>query len=76
MEYSNDQEFLNAGRSISEEIRDSHKAIADIWQGIAGFSALKNCVTVYGSARFHDGHKYMNGKGYGKKSLLRTVLLL
>ena len=68
MEYSNDQEFLNAGRSISDEIRDSHKAMADLWQGITSFSSLNNCVTVYGSARFHEGHKYYElARAIGKK---------
>ena len=65
---SNDQQFLNAGRSIPDEIRDSHKTMADFWQGISAFSALKNCVTVYGSARFNDGHRYYEmARAMGKK---------
>jgi len=68
MKSSNDQQFLNAGRSIPDEIRDSHKAMADLWQGITGFSSLKNCVTVYGSARFHEGHRYYEmARAIGKK---------
>lgn len=55
---SNDQEYLSAGRSLTDEIRDSHKALADLWQGISLFANIKNCVTVYGSARFTDGHQY------------------
>ena len=58
MEKSNDQQFFNAGRSMADEIRDSHKTMSDLWQGITSFSQLRNCVTVYGSARFHEGHRY------------------
>jgi len=39
-------------------MRDSHKAQADLWQGISAFSDIKNCVTVYGSARFREGDTY------------------
>jgi uncharacterized protein (TIGR00730 family) len=49
---------LKTERSLSEEIRDSHKAVADLWQGITAFEKIKNCVTVYGSAGFKEGHKY------------------
>jgi uncharacterized protein (TIGR00730 family) len=55
---SNDQNYLSTDRSLTDEIRDSHKAIADLWQGISLFSTIKNCVTVYGSARFREDHKY------------------
>jgi len=55
---SNDQEYLNPGRSLTDEIRDSHKALADLWQGISLFANIKNCVTVYGSARFTEDHQY------------------
>src|SRR5215471_17662115 len=58
MKFSNDQNFLNPERSIADEIRDSHKAQADLWQGVSAFSEIKNCVTVYGSARFREGHVY------------------
>ena len=47
---SNDQQYLSVGRTMSDEIRDSHKTLADLWQGISLFSTIKNCVTVYGSA--------------------------
>jgi uncharacterized protein (TIGR00730 family) len=50
MHLSNNQNFLNDQRTISDEIRDSHKVQADLWQGISAFSTIKNCVTVYGSA--------------------------
>jgi hypothetical protein len=55
---SNDQQFLSRGRSMSDEMRDSHKALADLWQGISLFSNIKDCVTVYGSARFKEDHPY------------------
>jgi uncharacterized protein (TIGR00730 family) len=55
---SNDQNYLSADRSLTDEIRDSHKTLADLWQGIGLFSAIKNCVTVYGSARFKEEHRY------------------
>jgi hypothetical protein len=55
---SNDQQFLSRGRSMSDEMRDSHKALADLWQGISLFSHIKDCVTVYGSARFKEDHAY------------------
>lgn len=58
MKVSNDQDFLNPERSIADEMRDSHKAQADLWQGISAFSEIKNCVTVYGSARFREGNVY------------------
>ena len=58
MELSNDSKFFSLTQSISENIRDSHKTMTDLWQGITTFSDIKNCVTVYGSARFKEGHIY------------------
>jgi uncharacterized protein (TIGR00730 family) len=58
MTQSNDKGFLTANRTLADEIRDSHKVMADLWQGISAFEHVKNCVTVYGSARFKEGHKY------------------
>lgn len=55
---SNDKNFLSGERTIADEIRDSHKALADLWQGVSAFANIKNCVTVYGSARFKEGHVY------------------
>ena len=58
MTQSNDQNFLKTKRTLSDEIRDSHKAVADLWQGVSAFEKINNCVTVYGSARFKEGHQY------------------
>lgn len=58
MSQSNDKKFFDPDRSIADEIRDSHKAVSDLWQGISAFENIKNCVTVYGSARFKEGHPY------------------
>ena len=58
MAQSNDKNFLKTERTLSEEIRDSHKALTDLWQGVTAFEKVKNCVTVYGSARFKEGHPY------------------
>jgi uncharacterized protein (TIGR00730 family) len=55
---SNDKNFLQAERTLADEIRDSHKALSDLWQGVSAFSNIRNCVTVYGSARFKEGHQY------------------
>jgi uncharacterized protein (TIGR00730 family) len=55
---TNDQEFFSSGRSMADEIRDSHKTLTDLWEGISLFSTIKNCVTVYGSARFKEDHPY------------------
>lgn len=55
---SNDKNFLQAERSLADEIRDSHKAMSDLWQGISAFANISNCVTVYGSARYREGHEY------------------
>jgi uncharacterized protein (TIGR00730 family) len=55
---SNDQLYLSTNRTLADEIRDSHKAMSDLWQGISLFSTIKNCVTVYGSARFTEDHPY------------------
>jgi hypothetical protein len=64
---STNRNFLNTKRSLSEEIRDSHKAMADLWTGISSFEDVQNCVTVYGSARFKEGHKYYElARGIGK----------
>ncbi|HEY6974766.1 MAG TPA: TIGR00730 family Rossman fold protein [Chitinophagaceae bacterium] len=49
---------MKTERTLSEEIRDSHKALSDLWQGVSAFERIKNCVTVYGSARFKEGHRY------------------
>jgi uncharacterized protein (TIGR00730 family) len=58
MKQSSDKNFLNPDRSLASEIRDTHKAVADLWQGIDAFQNIRNCVTVYGSARFKEGHAY------------------
>ena len=58
MTQSNDKKFFNKDRSLADEIRDSHKALSDLWQGISAFDNIKNCVTVYGSARFKEGNRY------------------
>ena len=58
MTHSNDKKFFEAERTLADEIRDSHKALADLWQGISAFEHIENCVTVYGSARFKEGHRY------------------
>jgi uncharacterized protein (TIGR00730 family) len=58
MKQSNDQKFLELSRTLSDEIRDSHKVLSDLWEGITLFSEIKNCVTVYGSARFKENHPY------------------
>jgi uncharacterized protein (TIGR00730 family) len=55
---SNDKNFFKTERTLADEIRDSHKALADLWQGVSAFEKIKNCVTVYGSARFKEGHIY------------------
>jgi uncharacterized protein (TIGR00730 family) len=55
---SNDQQYLSPDRSLADEIRDSHKALTDLWEGISLFSTIRNCVTVYGSARFNEEHPY------------------
>jgi uncharacterized protein (TIGR00730 family) len=58
MTQSNDKNFLKTERTLADEIRDSHKALSDLWQGVSAFEKVKNCVTVYGSARFKEGHIY------------------
>ena len=58
MTQSNDKKFLATERTLTDEIRDSHKVLADLWQGISAFESIKDCVTVYGSARFKEGHQY------------------
>ncbi|HSC52882.1 MAG TPA: TIGR00730 family Rossman fold protein [Phnomibacter sp.] len=55
---TNNQQLLTINRAIADEIRDSHKAMADLWQGVTAFQNIQNVVTVYGSARFKEGHVY------------------
>jgi hypothetical protein len=55
---SNDQQYFSTDLTMTDEIRDSHKALSDLWQGISLFSNFKDCVTVYGSARFKEEHPY------------------
>ncbi|MBX7044000.1 MAG: TIGR00730 family Rossman fold protein [Ignavibacteria bacterium] len=57
---SSNQKFLETGRTLADEIRDSHKVMADLWEGLSAFLDVKNCVTVYGSARFKEGHTFYN----------------
>ena len=67
MKESNDQQFLNPERSLADEMRDSHKVLADLWMGISLFATIKNCVTVYGSARFKEDHRfYQMARSMGK----------
>lgn len=55
---NNNRNFLNPKRSLADEIRDSHIAMSDLWTGVSSFHEVDNCVTVYGSARFREGHVY------------------
>src|SRR6185369_3607356 len=67
MTNSNDKKFFETERTLADEIRDSHKALSDLWQGVSAFEKIKNCVTVYGSARFKEGHPYYElARGMGK----------
>jgi uncharacterized protein (TIGR00730 family) len=50
--------FLNPVRVLADEIRDTYMVLSDLWRGISTFENQKNCVTVYGSARFREGHIY------------------
>jgi uncharacterized protein (TIGR00730 family) len=58
MQLSHDQQYYSLGRTLADEIRDSHLALSDLWQGVTSFSTYKKCVTVYGSARFEEDHQY------------------
>lgn len=58
MKLSSDQHFLLPQRTLADEIRDTHKVMADLWQGVSAFADIRNCITVYGSARFREGHPY------------------
>src|SRR6516225_2236176 len=67
MSKTNDQNFFDVKRTLADEIRDSHKVMADLWQGITAFANIDNIVTVYGSARFKEGHPYYElARGMGK----------
>jgi hypothetical protein len=75
MSKSNDKKFFETERGFADEIRDSYKALSDLWQGVSAFEKIKNCVTVYGSARFKEGHPYYElarnmGKRWQKMGLL------
>ncbi len=68
MTKSSNQSYLGQQRTTADEIRDSHKVMADLWQGITMFQEFRNCVTVYGSARFREGHIYYElARGIGKE---------
>lgn len=68
MKPEDQQYFFEAKRDLSHEIRDSYKILADLWEGISAFREINNCVTVYGSARFKEGHKYYElARNMGKK---------
>lgn len=58
MKHESQKIFFEAKRDLSDEIRDSFKIMADLWEGITAFQEINNCVTVYGSARFKEGHMY------------------
>ena len=53
-----DQQFLVGSRGRQEELATAGRIFLEFVKGYEAFLSVKNCVTVFGSARFKEGHKY------------------
>jgi len=55
---SNDQQYLSPDITLADKVRDSQKALKDLWEGVSLSSTIRNFVTVNSSPRFKDDHPY------------------
>ncbi|HEX4495555.1 MAG TPA: TIGR00730 family Rossman fold protein [Thermoanaerobaculia bacterium] len=57
-EHAEDGEFLEGPHSRASEFRRLLRIGADFLRGFRGLHFVGPCVTVFGSARFHEDHRY------------------
>lgn len=53
-----EKEFLKGSRTKPEELASAGRIFLEFVRGFRALEAVGPCVTVFGSARFHDGHRY------------------
>jgi uncharacterized protein (TIGR00730 family) len=52
--------FLDGPRSRFKELKFIFKTMIDLMRGLRGLHFIGPCVTIFGSARFKEGHPYYN----------------
>ncbi|HYX22588.1 MAG TPA: TIGR00730 family Rossman fold protein [Thermoanaerobaculia bacterium] len=57
-ELAEDGRFLEGPHPRSSELRRLARIVADFIRGLRGLHFVGPCVTVFGSARFHEDHRY------------------
>jgi len=53
-----EREFLRGSRKHPEELASAGRVFLELVRGFQRLGSLGRCVTVFGSARFHEGHRY------------------
>ncbi|MBQ27762.1 MAG: TIGR00730 family Rossman fold protein [Nitrospiraceae bacterium] len=69
--------FLKGSRDHPEELASAGRVFLEFVRGFQGLGSIGNCVTVFGSARFPDGHRYYElarKLGYGLAEAGFTVM--
>ena len=54
----NEKEFLKGTRENPEELASAGRVFLEFVRGFQALGTLGNCVTVFGSARFNEDHRY------------------
>ena len=67
-----DRFFLDHPRARSEDIESAARIFLEFIQGFEALDIDRPCVTVFGSARFLDGHRYYNLAREVGKALARS----
>jgi uncharacterized protein (TIGR00730 family) len=53
-----ERKFLSGSREHPQELASAGRVFLEFVRGFQGFGSLGRCVTVFGSARFSEGHQY------------------
>lgn len=53
-----EKQFLKGSRDRSDELASAGRIFLEFVHGFAALDIQRPCVTVFGSARFHEGHRY------------------
>ena len=63
-----EKEFLKGGRAHDEELAGAARIFLEFIRGFRALHDLGRCVTVFGSARFREGHRYYElARALGKR---------
>ena len=65
---NDDIDFLSGEREREKDLASAGRFFLEFCKGFEGLANIKNCVTVFGSARFDEEHQYYQmAQDLGKK---------